>query len=271
MGELNRHPSEFALDRFAAGALPDPAAVSAHLEGCPECRQRLETRTSADEGFLARYPTVEALAGRHPRPSRPASARPPRWLVLRLSLGGAIVAAAAVLLVVFPRPGGAPTVHDPRAGLEPRGGAALERVKGDSIVELAVRRGTQSFRFDGQPLRTGDLIALRYSTERRFLLLLTVEASGKISQLVPASGGASQAIQPGRKVLLAQGLRLDAYPGSERLVALLSDRPLPASEVQRSLADQIRRLSPARRAELPLERLPFPAEQQSWLLRKGAP
>jgi hypothetical protein len=249
---MSPHVSRFALDLVLAGAAGE--AERAHVEGCARCSGLVEELRRDDGGFLGRFPSFETLpAGR----ARAAVPEPRSWIAgWKLGLAGALAAAAVVVaLRVVPRD------HVPPG----------TRLKGGSIVELAVSRGGRSFAHDeGVPLRPGDVLAFRYSTQQPYLLLLSVERSGKVSiYFTDTSRQQSLHIQPGRDVQLKLGVELDEYVGPERVIALLSARPLAVEAVREAVALRFRSLAGSDRDRLELGSLPFEAEQFSWLLDKG--
>jgi hypothetical protein len=94
------HPGEDALVELALGASPDPAAVSAHLRDCADCRATYDDLARDLEAALAAGPAIEPPAGFESRvlarlraEATPAPRRRVRGAVL-------VAAAAAVGLVV---------------------------------------------------------------------------------------------------------------------------------------------------------------------------
>lgn len=253
MTRAQEHPSRRELDALLLGEVA--ASVSAHVEGCGHCRGRLDAMREVHEGFLERYPTLESLPRRAPEQPRRVERSGAR-LWRPVFLGASFAAAAAVLVVALV----------PEQGVEP-----TIRAKGASIVELAVDRGGASVAPEGQPLRAGDHLGLRYTTTLRYLMLLSVEASGRVSIYLPQDGAQSIAIRPGRQVVLEQGVELDDYVGPERLIALLSEAPLRVDEVRAAVGEAFAQLGAEARDTLDLPPLPVSAEQFSWLLHKEAP
>src|SRR5262249_37660173 len=80
------HPTDRTLHDYGLGQLDDASAesVNAHLEGCPECRQRVAALTS--DSFLGRLRDAQA---------QPDSFRPAVSSTAGLSLLGAAPAAAS--------------------------------------------------------------------------------------------------------------------------------------------------------------------------------
>ncbi len=244
MTEQTAHPSDLALDEHLAGLATERAAsAAAHLATCPACAARATALRAGYDAFLAH----------HPRPERaPAVLSLGRRRVW--ALGGVFAAAAAALVAVV-------VVDGPPA---PSG----VRSKGGSILEIAVGRDGASMPFADQPLRAGDRLAFRYRSTAAHLLLVSLEASGKITVLLPPGGQQSMAIVPGQQQRLADGVELDDYPGTELLLAFFSAVPLATAEVESAIRAAFAALPPDERGQLALPTLPLPAEQLRWLLTK---
>lgn len=266
MIEQARHPSRLQLDLHLAGV--DGASLAEHLAECPHCRGRLERMASMDAAFRERFPTPASLkrpgrtAGELPALAAPT--RPPRRR-LHLWVSAASAAAAALLIgLLWTLPG-----KDAQLSLRPRD---TERVKGGSIVEIAVKRGGQSAPYDGQSLRSGDVLAFRVTTDRHYLLLLSVETTGRINVfLTDPTGQRSMAITPGARQVLSRGIELDDYVGPERLIALLTERPLSVALVRRALRQWYRGQPAAKRHTLDLPLPGFDGDTLTWLMTKVAP
>ena len=87
------------------------------------------------------------------------------------------------------------------------------RIKGDTHVELLVRRAGETFPYQEQPLREGDTLLFRYTSARRHMMLAGIEASGDVSIFVEDAE-----LQPGQNRIAPQGLELDDYAGEERVI-----------------------------------------------------
>ncbi|MCK6550139.1 hypothetical protein L6R52_30165 [Myxococcota bacterium] len=238
--------SSLGLDLATIGAADD--AARAHLAACDRCRARVDARRAEDAAFVAATP-IDARAAAIERRARVEQRGRLRVLAI-----GAALAASIAGAVVFVPPRGRPT--------------ATERMKGATIAELFVDRGGEITRWAEQPLAEGDTLVFRYTTTRRHLLVLDVEASGEISVIVASLEGTSVPIEPGRDQTAPQGMRLDAYAGRERVIALFSDAPLEAAPLVEALAAHLRALPPEARAKLDLGPLDVDADVASWLLEK---
>jgi anti-sigma factor RsiW len=101
------HPDDRLLARFVDGDLPDEAAadLAVHLDGCPRCAARMN-QIDPLVPLFARAPDPVAppidVADLLARAAAPARPRRPAWV----AAGAIASAAAALLLVVGPLPGG---------------------------------------------------------------------------------------------------------------------------------------------------------------------
>lgn len=225
---MTEHPSLLALERRLLGE--DDGSTGAHVEACDACRGRLRRMAAEDQAFLTSRPTPGSIGVR--KRARPGRSGWPAPLALAATLGAALLA------------------------LRPE---ATTRAKGSSHVELLVHRGDETFRFAHQPLRAGDTLLFRCTTEKQHMLVAGVEASGEVSIFVPDAR-----LSRGQNSLAPQGVRLDDYPGPERVILLLSERPLDAARVRRQLDDY------ARDGPAKAPAIGWDAEQMTWLIEKEA-
>jgi len=117
---FSEHIEENLLEQYAMGALPElpRAALDEHLLGCPDCQSRL---VQLDAFMAAFRPAVLQM---QKQPVR----REPFGLLPRLVWLSSVVALAACLLFVIPRPGaysGAPAIIQMRALRGPESAARL--------------------------------------------------------------------------------------------------------------------------------------------------
>lgn len=261
MKQVPSHPSRLVLDRIRLDDLPGDDERRVHVESCAQCQAYTRRMEEKDREFLAAHPNpwwTDAST------STAAPARPrgrAGWVGLGLAAAAAATALAAALLVVT----------WPSEEEVPGARGADGRPKGSSLVEMAVRRGPDSFPFRGELLRAGDLVAFRYTTERSYILIASLEASSRVHLFVPAGGERSRPIEPGVRVRLDTGIELDDYPDAERIFVWLTDVPLDVSQVVRLLEERFRSIDAAAAADLDVGQLPLEGEQFSWLIRKEAP
>jgi hypothetical protein len=238
-----------ALRGLDAGELAgeELARVRGHVDGCAECRTVLAD-FEAERRALAVALPLPAL-------ERRLAARPPRWP--RLVLGVLLPAAAALgAWALATRPD-----DEAPAAVRAKGGDAAEL---SFLVKTAdgAREGV-----DGERLRAGDALRLRYAGPRPFVLVFGVDADARVFPYV-AAGDRSAPAAAGRQ-LSPGAVTLDADPRPERIFALWSDTPVGLDEVRLAAREGLQRAGSIER----LERLPLPGDQATVLLRKagGAP
>ncbi|MCB9522428.1 MAG: hypothetical protein H6702_03490 [Myxococcales bacterium] len=236
-------PSELALRRFAAGALPaaEAAALQAHLDGpCTDCAAFVAAERAGPAGvpgldpeaafarILAGVAADEAdarLAAQTQAPPAPGLfERLKAWLTpqgLGLVALGAAAAAAAFLLTRPGDPGVIPPTPD---GV---------RMKGDLALEVARKAA------DGaEAMASGDVFAP--DDELRFVVSLPtagriaivgVEADGTLYPAwpLPQHTGAQPDRQAGPKQALTGAVQLDGKPGREVLHLVLCPADVPAT------------------------------------------
>lgn len=252
---MSEHLSNLVLDELAAEvASPRSADARAHLDGCAKCQTALATLQRERQEFLARFPTRGALEVAAPR--RAAKRRRPVWW--SWLVGGSLALSTAALLV-FVRPADGPVRSD---------GA---RVKGDTLVELAVGRGPASMPYVGQALRAGDRLAFRYSTTKRWLVLLNVDERGEVTVVVPEVGTSSLAIEPGQQQRLEVGFELDDSLAPELLVAIFSDEALELDALASEVTDAVKGVALGEHMHQAVARLRQGVDVLSWSLVKERP
>jgi hypothetical protein len=204
-------PSDFTLERLRQGELEKASPAGGHLGGCPSCQARLR---AMDAPPLSLDLAAVWRAAGSARP-RPWSAL--RWLRSWWALGGAAVSAAAVLLVVS-------QVRPPD----------IQRKGSPFTLALVARTPDGSVRRidPGAPLRAGDRLRFEVSTtwSEAQVALISVDARGAVSALVPA-GGATVTVSGGQRRLLDGAVELDEAMGPERILLVGCPRPLAVTTV----------------------------------------
>jgi hypothetical protein len=268
MKEAACHPSRYMLDQYLADVLQveESETTAQHLSHCLKCQQRIKAMQTQDADFYALYPTLESLSSSNfgAAPADTTSSGGVSGLLAFFRCWGfAMVGAVAVagLITVFS------VYHLMHL---PTSASMKERIKGGSVMEIAIRRQNRSFLYQEQPLHAGDVLAFRYTTQRRFLLLFSLESSGRMNVFVPASSRKSETISPGSQIKLQQGIELDAYSGPERLIALFTDMPLDIAQVRREVSTRFKALKTPQRYLVAIGQLPFAGDQLSWLLQREA-
>lgn len=93
---------------------------------------------------------------------------------------------------------------------------------------------------NGLNLKENDIIRLFYeSPDSKYLMIVSVEESGKINKHFPLNSELSQKIQGGSKQALETSLQLDSYQGKEKFIALFSEIPLEFDQVKEQIKNKI--------------------------------
>lgn len=252
---MSEHLSLLVLDELAADVTSTKTAhARAHVDGCAKCQTALATLQQQRQEFLTRFPTRGALEVAVPR-RLPARRRATWWSWL---VGGTVALSTAVLLVTM-RP------------TEETVGAYGARAKGGTMVEIAVGRGPSSMPYVGQALREGDRLAFRYSTTKRWLVLLDVDERGEVTVVVPEVGTGSLAIEPGQQQRLEIGFELDDSLAPELLVAIFSDEALELDALESEITDAIAGVALGEGMHHAIARLRSGVDVLSWSLEKERP
>lgn len=192
-------------DELSPGELAD---LQAHLSGCSRCRQRLEELRRERQALYDRIPRL-VLEEERPRP---------RWRPV-------LAAACACLLLAV----GAWIFW---GGEEGEGGVVF---KGETPA-LSFRVERQGRVFEGRAqmkLHPGDRIRFACSLgEDAYLLILSLDGTGKATVYYPSGGGESLRVRAGQEVFLPGSIRLDGYTGPERIFAVFTREPLSAGDVE---------------------------------------
>lgn len=213
---MSQHVSMLVIDALAAGQLPAGEAETArtHITGCARCRDDLAQAEASVATFKREVfsRTVDKLT-----PT-------PWWRKLAPLL--VPVVAAAVLLLWVNRKSDTPSTT----------GEDDIRVKGAVTFQVFAKRGDAVVVVrDREQLSPGD--AIRFvagARTERFLLVASVDGSGKATVYFPYGGTRSGAIDAA-PVDLPGSIVLDRAPGPERIFALFSTAPVEAETVTRAL------------------------------------
>lgn len=229
------HPG-LAMLRRALADEPLEAWVTTHLEHCPSCRARLVELEAEQRRFEAEVP-FETFASGVDRARRaleapaPASASPsPRRVA-----GGLAVALAAMAVAVLA--GRAALSEDPRPGARLKGASAA-RGGVEMVIAApgsAARRLASEDPSTPEALALGDRLRIGVNPGPwHFVLVLSLDAQGVVTPAY-ASGSRSLPLTGASPEFLPDSLELTGA-GLERLVVLLSDRPLEVDAVSAELA-----------------------------------
>jgi hypothetical protein len=198
---VSEHVSQLVLDELLAGAAPN-----AHVEGCADCKARLEvlkTHASASRANFAYARTRARVTSPSPAPM------PWRWIAALL-----IPLAALVLFFVVPH-----TATTQGEGERLKGSASLDLITPDGVSVTHVRAGTRL------KLKVG-------AGGFTHALAVAVEDNGTVEQLWPAPGGDDTLPGTGFVTLPRE---LEATPGPVTVHVLLSKAPIDAAKAKADL------------------------------------
>lgn len=248
---MSAHLSEWTLRRLHAGELPGKESqwAQAHVSGCLECQETMKGLEADQARFESEVPferfaagVERALDSPRTRPSRPR-------------MQGVLVAVAAtVLLGVMVRP----MLSNPPTN-RLKGGASAELRIGGGGPQRGILPG------DTEELLPGERVRLAYVPgPYRYVLAVSVDDAGEVSELY-AHAGMSLPVEadPGRHWL--PDSVVFTGKGHERVVMVLSDRPLNVEAVRASA----RRAWEAAEGKVEaMTTLGSGGEETHWLLRK---
>jgi hypothetical protein len=203
-------PSNFARDAFRLGF---DDTLARHVENCPRCTAWLDEQTRLEAQLAGLWGLADAKGGAR-KPNRS------RWPRLRylVGVGLPVAAIAAVLfLLVLPKP-------------------PVELAKGSSApVQIArLSHGALAWLSTEDTLLPND--KLRFfvrarDPDDRFVLVGSVDASERLSRFYPEQANGCSVALPARGEALGGSIIIDDVHGPERMVVVLSHRPLCWPEV----------------------------------------
>ncbi|MEZ0314519.1 MAG: hypothetical protein ACAI38_22345 [Myxococcota bacterium] len=209
--------SSFMLERYAVGELDgaDLAAVEAALAADPALAARVESMRSARQQFLADEPYA-TFRIEHERRRAPVKKRFSLWL----PTGFAAAAATALLLLFI-----VPEVDS-------------ERVKGSGVglTVALVGSGAPKALASGAVVHPGDRLQLAYDAgDYRYLALIGIDGGGVMNVYYP-EGGEVMARRPAEsRGAFPFSLTLDATLGTETMVAVFAEQPLPLKRIEEAV------------------------------------
>jgi len=145
--------------------------------------------------------------------------------------------------------------------------ATSVRTKGSFALTIVCKRGDSlSTIADGESVREGDRLRFEYSqSQTGFVMVFSVDDSGKIFPYYDEASLASVAAVAGNQVALPGSIELDAHKGLERVFALWSQTPLPGETVRAAVAEAVAKAGGDLRQ---VQKLSVGAEQTSYLLTR---
>jgi hypothetical protein len=229
---MGEHLSDLVLDELS---LNPEASGAAHAQECPSCRDRLQ-ELSRQRARIAQLPGFEHTFTRVAAGRRERARRPRRWAWIAALAGAAALVAALPLLP----------------------GRTQVRLKGAPAQGALLRLEAVGARAEG-PLLPGDRVKLVIGPARqRWAVVVSVDEKGQVSQLWPAGGGSSGAVEPGKGVETF----FEVTPGSATVWAFFSDEPLSGAAAAAALDRAVARAREAGSAVLASEPEPVPGERE---------
>jgi len=145
--------------------------------------------------------------------------------------------------------------------------ATSVRTKGSFSLTIVCKRGdSMSTIADGESVREGDRLRFEYTqTQPGFVMVFSVDDSGKIFPYYDEASLASVAAVAGNQVALPGSIELDAHKGLERVFALWSETPLAGETVRSAVAEALAKAGGDLRQ---VQKLSVGAEQTSYLLTR---
>ncbi len=257
--------SDLALDRRVAGErakADQDREQQQHLDTCPRCRDRLALLEAARAQAEPEIERMLRNALARARTVEPAPAPRSGWLIWgRPALAGAALVAIALAWGVLRQ--------DPAETTGCELPAESIRIKGVSMRFFVQRGDEVAPGVSGDRYREGDALRFVVSSDApRFLLLVGVEESGRVSAYHPFGGERSQALAPGVDIALPGSLVLDDSSTAEAFVGLFSEAPLEVADV-RVAVDEALAASPG--LERALETLDLPGQHRWIVVRREGP
>jgi hypothetical protein len=224
--------SNLSLDRLLAHDLDVGARARAedHLAGCAACRERRDRLAAEVRDFQASgppralTPPAPQVPAARAQPGQVLPLRPRRRVLAAWGAGaGALLAAAAVLLLVRPSDTGTPEVTR-RKGADGRLGFFVKR-------GAAVSPGAA-----GVIVHPDDRLRFTYTLDRPgYVAVLSVDGAGVASVYYPDTPEAA-AVPAGLDQPLPASTILDDTLGPETLYGLFCDQPVVLEPVRAALA-----------------------------------
>jgi len=103
---------------------------------------------------------------------------------------------------------------------------------GSSLLVFRKRGSSVAQALEGAVLHPGDQLRFVYRTSLPYLMVVNLEAEGGVQPFYPHPAGESVRTTPDARVELPGSIELDRSTGTERILAIFSERPLRFEEVR---------------------------------------
>ncbi len=258
------------LEKVAIGEL-DEDSVLERFDITPETlRARLDALRRDNDAILAEHPAremAEAIYARLQRDRAEAQATvlPFYRRSSTLAIGGALAAAAALMLVIY-----TPAIQPAAERGGPPEATTLEptRLKGEGPSVQIWRDGDPPSRLkDGASARAGDTLQIKYLPRgAAYGAIASIDGRGSVTLHYPATAQAPTALERG-PTALKYGYQLDDAPAFERFYFITSSAPIDID----SLLDELHQIAQGDLSNpeaLPTPRHDADAEVDALTLRK---
>lgn len=243
MSKLGEHDvPDYLVERLLAGELPEAQAqaLRARLERHPGGLDALQKAYAAsNEAILHRHPSAQVAAEVRRRAAQSQKVERGRpFLLPALALGAM---GAMFLLLTRNEPGTDATHGGPSVLHE---GEEVIGIKGMRPHLLVYRKheGAPQRLSARDPVRPGDVLQLAYvvpaparDAAPPFGAILSVDAAHAVTLHFPTTPGQAARLQTQGETRLPVAYELDASPGFERFVLVMSPRPFDTNDVAQAL------------------------------------
>jgi len=242
---MSERVPDYLVERLAAGDLSPTRAeeIRERLRREPEGLARLDVIRASNEDILRAHPperVSRAIAQEVRRETRSAS-RGRAW-VFALAVPSLAAAFALMLWARTPTTTGTGTAGGLSTGAITHP-ADDERLKGQTPELRVYRRGPDPSHSDrlreGAMTKAGDDLQLAYvAAGFRYGVVVSIDGSGKVTAHLTAPDGGSASLKAGGEITLPESYELDAAPGFERFVFIVSDAPVSAASISAIVREQ---------------------------------
>ena len=270
--------SEYYLERYALGELPDEDAEKIHRLAStnPEIQNALKEIESSNRDILSLYPasTVKAslLARVNEVQGKPAEGgRFIKTFPLRqiIYISSAFAAVLLFLILILPN-------LRRETGTSPYdAGQDFSLVKGIQNIDLSktqlliFRKNKNDVEIlkDGMQAGAGDLLQLAYvAAKEPYGMILSIDGRHSVTLHFPAEKDGSTDLMLNKKALLPNAIELDDAPGFERFFLITSGSPINVDDILKKAENLAK--DPERTKQVELD-LPDNIKQYSILILKG--
>jgi hypothetical protein len=237
-------PADVELLRFVDADLPPEQAdrTSEHLAGCGNCAAKVTSLRDLIDDVRAPVSSANVDIGDHVaevmrRLDAPVAARPVRRRWLPLGAGGVALAASVAVAFALRGPD-----DETRGRFTARGNGAEASLSRDIGVQLYAKDGELRPLQAGGRIRAGTALTAglrNLGKDSAYLLLFAVDARNEVHWIAPEftlpdqNPEAVNVVPAKDEKLLPSAVAFDDLsPGTVRVVALISPKPLRVSEVE---------------------------------------